>query len=156
MQVLGPKVSCDLTQASWIDSLSSLHWMQYTGKLEAFPTSFAVVKWVKVARSSLTLCDPMGYTVHGILQARILQWVAFLFFRGSSQPRDRTLISSIAGGFFTSWATRKALICRDALCLLLNNSLNKYLFRYYSSTYFCLYLTNMYWAPPCTRHWWYN
>ena len=43
---------------------------------------------VKVAQSCLTLCDPMGYTVHGILQARILEWVAFPPSRGSSQPRD--------------------------------------------------------------------
>ena len=46
---------------------------------------------VQVAQSCPTLCDPMDYTVHGILQARILGWVAFPFFRGSSQPRDRTL-----------------------------------------------------------------
>ena len=45
-------------------------------------------------------------TIHGILQARILEWVAFLFSRGSSQPRDRTQVSHIAGRFFTSWATR--------------------------------------------------
>ena len=43
---------------------------------------------VKVTQSCLTLCDPMNYTVHGILQARILEWVAFPFSRGSSQPRD--------------------------------------------------------------------
>ena len=45
---------------------------------------------MRVAQSCLTLCDPMDYTVHGILQARILEWVAFPFSRGSSQPRDRT------------------------------------------------------------------
>ena len=50
----------------------------------------------------------MDYTVHGILQARILEWVAFPFSRGSSQPRDRTHISHIAGGFFTTWTTREA------------------------------------------------
>ena len=50
----------------------------------------------------------MGYTVHGILQARILEWVAFPFSRESAQPRDRTQVSHIAGGFFTSWATREA------------------------------------------------
>ena len=66
-------------------------------------------KWVKVAQSFPTLCDHMGYTVHGILQARILEWVAFPFFRGSSQPRDWTQVSCIAGRFFTSWATREAL-----------------------------------------------
>ena len=63
---------------------------------------------VKVAQSCLTLCYPMDYTVHGILQARILEWVAFPFSRGSSQPRDRTQVSHIAGGFFTSWVTREA------------------------------------------------
>ena len=42
---------------------------------------------VKVAQSCPTLCDPMDYAVHGILQARILEWVAFPFSGGSSQPR---------------------------------------------------------------------
>ena len=50
----------------------------------------------------------MDYAVHGILQARILEWVAFPFSRGSSQPRDQTQVSHIAGGFFTIWATREA------------------------------------------------
>jgi len=44
----------------------------------------------------------MDYTFHGILQARILEWIAFPFSRGSSQPRDQTQVSCIAGGFFTS------------------------------------------------------
>ena len=48
---------------------------------------------VKIAQSCLTLCDPMDCTVHGILQARILEWVAFPFSRGSSQLRDRTQVS---------------------------------------------------------------
>ena len=51
----------------------------------------------------------MHYIVNGILQARILEWVAFPFSRGSSQPRDRTQVSHVAGGFFASWATREAL-----------------------------------------------
>ena len=63
---------------------------------------------VKVAQSWPTVCDPMDYTVHGILQARILEWVAFPFSRGSSQPRDQIQVSYIVGGFFTSWATREA------------------------------------------------
>ena len=46
--------------------------------------------------------DPVDYTVRGILQARILEWVAFPFARGSSQPRDRTQVSCLAGGFVTS------------------------------------------------------
>ena len=57
---------------------------------------------VKVAQSRPTLWDPMDYTVHGILQARILKWRAFPFSRGSSQLRDQTQVSLIAGGFFTS------------------------------------------------------
>ena len=50
----------------------------------------------------------MDYKVHGILQARILEWVAFPFSSESSQPRDGTQVSHIAGGFFTSWASREA------------------------------------------------
>ena len=50
----------------------------------------------------------MDFTVHGILQARILEWVAFPFSRGSSQPRDGTQVSRIAGGSFTSWVTGEA------------------------------------------------
>ena len=104
---------------------------------------------VKVAQSCPTLCDPMDSIVHGILQARILEWVAFPFSRGifptqgsnpglphcnrilyqlshkgnttilewiaypfssgSSQPRNRTRVSWIAGRFFTTWATQKPL-----------------------------------------------
>ena len=62
---------------------------------------------VKVTQSCQTLCDPMDYAVHGILQASILEWVAFPFFRWSSQPRDQTQVSCLAGGFFTNWAIRR-------------------------------------------------
>ena len=54
---------------------------------------------VKVAQSCLTLCDPMDYTIQVILQARILEWVAFPFSKGSSQPRDQTQVPCIAGEF---------------------------------------------------------
>ena len=57
--------------------------------------------YVRVAQSCPTLCDPMDYTDHGILQARILEWVAFPFSRGSSQPRHQTQVSCNADGFFT-------------------------------------------------------
>ena len=50
----------------------------------------------------------MDYTVHEILQARTLEWVAIPLSRGFSQPRDGTQVSCIAGGFFTSWATGEA------------------------------------------------
>ena len=52
-------------------------------------------------------CSPPGYSVHGILQARILEWVVIPFSKGFSQPRDWTWVSHIAGRFFTIWATRE-------------------------------------------------
>ena len=57
---------------------------------------------VKVAQCVQLFASPGNYTVHGILQARILEWVAFPFSGGSSQPRDQTQVPSIAGRFFTS------------------------------------------------------
>ena len=65
-------------------------------------------------------CDPMdcslpGSSVHGIFQARMLEWIAISFFRGSSQPRNRTWVSCIAGRFFTNWAIREALLRDKAL-----------------------------------------
>ena len=66
----------------------------------------------EVAQSCPTLCDPVdcsppGSSIHGILQARILEWVAISFSRGSSQPRDRTHVSRIAGRHVNLWATRE-------------------------------------------------
>ena len=60
-----------------------------------------------VTQSCLTLCNPMdysplGFSIPEILQERLLEWVAILFSRGSSQPMDQTQVSQIAGGFFTS------------------------------------------------------
>ena len=63
--------------------------------------------WVKVAQLCLTVCDPMDYTVHGILQARKLEWIAILSSRAPSQPSNWTQISHIAGKFFTSWAIKQ-------------------------------------------------
>ena len=63
------------------------------------------VKWKLLSRVQL-FATP--WTVHGILQARILEWVTFPFSRGSSQPRDWTQVSRIAGEFFMSWAAREA------------------------------------------------
>ena len=65
-----------------------------------------VIEWKLLSR--VQVFDLMDYTVQGILQARILKWVAFPFFRGSSQPRDWTQVSHIAGGFFTNRATTEA------------------------------------------------
>ena len=58
--------------------------------------------------SHVRLCVPMDCIVHGIFQARILEWVAFPFSKGSFQPRDQTQVSCIAGGLFTIWTTREA------------------------------------------------
>ena len=65
---------------------------------------------VLVAQWCPTLCDPIdcslpGSSVHGIFQARILEWIAIPFSRGSSWPRDRIWVSCITGRFFTIWAT---------------------------------------------------
>ena len=65
------------------------------------------MKWKLLSHVQLFV-TPMDYTVCGILQARILEWVAVPFSRGSSQLRDQTQVSHIAGGFFTSWATMEA------------------------------------------------
>ena len=70
---------------------------------------------VLLIHSCLTLCNlidcgPPGSSVHGILQARILQWIAISFSRGSSPPRDLTQVSRIVGRCFTVWATRETLI----------------------------------------------
>ena len=69
---------------------------------------------VLVAQLCLIPCDPMdfsppAFSVHGILQARILAWVVIPLSWGSSWPRDWTQVPYIAGRFFTSWATREAL-----------------------------------------------
>ena len=69
-------------------------------------------KWLSLNRYWLFAthdCSPPGSSVHEISQARILEWVAISFSRGSSQPRDQTWVSCIAGRFFTVWATREAL-----------------------------------------------
>ena len=57
----------------------------------------------------------MDYTVHEILRAWILEWVAFPFSIGSSQPRDWTQVSCTVGGFFTSWATRAQLFSHSVM-----------------------------------------
>ena len=63
---------------------------------------------MKVTQSCPTLCHPTDYAVHGILQARILEWVAFPFSSESSHPRNQTGVSCIAGGFSINWAIREA------------------------------------------------
>ena len=82
--------------------------------------SYCVSIIILVAQSCLTLCHPMdcslpGSSVHRILQARILEWVAISFSRGSSWPKDQTWISCIEGKFLTFWTTREACVSTGLL-----------------------------------------
>ena len=75
---------------------------------------------VLVTQLCLPLCEPMncsppGSSAHGILQARILEWVAIPSSTGSSRPRDRTWVSCIAGRFFTFWATGKSILPNNCI-----------------------------------------
>ena len=103
------------------------------------------MQWIEVAQSCPTLCDPIdcslpGSSVHVISQARVLEWVAISFSRGSFQPRDWTQVSHTAGRRFTIWATRGAVLG----CNLKNNriisahfqgkSLNIIVIQVYAST----------------------
>ena len=113
---------------------SQKSWMQLSNKTTMIYSAFlffSIVAYYKilnivhceseseVAQSCPTLCDPMdcsppGFSVHGILQPRILEWVAMLSSRGSFQPRGRTpisCVSGIAGGFFSVEPLAKHLVC---------------------------------------------
>ena len=82
-------------------------------EMGALHPSYASESESEVAQSCLTLCNPVDYnlpgsSVHGILQARVLEWVAISFSRGSSPPRDQTQVSHLGGRRFNLWATREA------------------------------------------------
>ena len=104
--------------------------------LSNFESAYFKVIWVSVGekvialvtQSSLTLCNPMncsplGSSVHRILQAIILEWIVIPFSRGSSQPRDQTQVSFIAGRFFTVWATMVGIYKLDLINMFLNSLL---------------------------------
>ena len=104
MCVLWNRISPDISINKDVTTVSDLG----TTKWE-----FLSPESVLVAQSCLTLCDPMdhsppGSSGHRILQARTLEWVAISFSRASSQARDQTWVSHIAGRLFTIWATRGA------------------------------------------------
>ena len=89
-----------LLQLSWQEILLTSESLKMT-----LAYTWHLVKWSEVAQPCPTLCDPrdcslQGSTVHGIFQARVLEWVAITFSRGSSWPRDRTQVSCIAGRHF--------------------------------------------------------
>ena len=77
------------------------------------------VKWKSLSRVRLFATPWTDYTVHWLLQARVLERVAFPFSRGTTQPRDRTQVSRIAGRFFTNWAMREAQKYKEVLYILL-------------------------------------
>ena len=94
--------------------------------------SFKKVKESEVAQSCLTLCNLMdcslpGFSIHGIFQARILEWVAISFSKRSSWPRDWTQVSCIVGRCFTVWAIRKGYwqVCRVSTMSCMRSSFNK-------------------------------
>ena len=91
--------------SQWTCMTFFFHWSIIDVQYYMLPT-YSIVETVLVAQSCPTLCDPTdcsppGSSVHGILQAGILKWIAIPFSRGSSQPRDRSQVSCIAGRFFT-------------------------------------------------------
>ena len=102
------------TRLKWLSSSSIGHLNIFFGEVSSQSLRKKRKKEL-VTQSCPTLWDPMdcstqGFCVHGILQARMLKWVAMPFSRESSWPRDRTQVSCIAGGFFTIWATRGASV----------------------------------------------
>ena len=116
-KIIVRKVSCHdsllVVLFNWSYYTYHLPWTVY--RVNVFKPFLFLSKKVRV-HSCPTLCDPMDYTLHGILQARILEWVAFPIRRGYFWPRSWTGVSSIAGGFFTNWAIRKTpLLNRRAI-----------------------------------------
>ena len=103
--------------ASYIYFKSFLYYLWYLIQYTCYINSLSTMWEVKVSvtQSCPTLCDSMdcslpGFSVHGILQARIPEWVAITFSRESSQPRDWTWVSHLEGRFVTIWATREVQV----------------------------------------------
>ena len=93
--------------------LVKVYKVSITRKISSVDLMYGITTIVKHAQLCLTLCDPTGCSlpgssVHGILQARILEWVAMPSSRGSSPPWDQTWVSHVASRFFILWATREA------------------------------------------------
>ena len=108
-RLIGPKI-CTVSWTSWSSKRADV-----CVCARACVCACACV-CVSETQLCLTLCNPMdcsppGSSVHGILQARILEWVAIPFSRGSFWPRDRIRVSCTAGRFFTTWATREDRWC---------------------------------------------
>ena len=105
-------VYCHPAYLTYMQSTSweTLGWRKHKLEWRLLEVKWSEVKW---SQSCPTLCDPMdcslpGSSVHGILQARILEWASIPFSRGSSQPRARTQVFCITSRFFTIWVTSEA------------------------------------------------
>ena len=117
--------------SSGLLKVRNIHWGK-SAELSATPLPYSPnhLEWMnecEVAQLCPTLRDPMdcglpGSSIHGILQARVLEWVAISFSRGSSQPRDWTRVSRIVGRHFTIWAIREASThLRNSSCVFLHD-----------------------------------
>ena len=93
---------------SWVEDNARSWKSEMKTLIQIFDNERVICSVVSHSWRSHQLCSPRGSFVYEILQARILAWVAIPFFRGSSRSRDRSQVSSIAGGFFTIWAPREA------------------------------------------------
>ena len=105
--------SADCTTLPGVQVMASLSVSKIIPRKEEEPIGQMKSEESEVTQSCPILCDPMdcrlpGFSIHGIFQARILEWVAISFSRGSSQPRNKTWVSWIAGRCLTLWATRQA------------------------------------------------
>ena len=122
---------------SWGGSHSTSSWPQgWTSRpnesdilCSQYSHNIYCMKWSEVAQSCPTLCDPMdcsppGSSIHGIFQARVLEWVAISFSRRSSQPRNWTRVSRIVGRRSTIWATAAAAANLLQSCLTLCNPID--------------------------------
>lgn len=99
---LGQALSLDIKGRYWVgrhfsQSKECTTHMEFN--INGVRRSISLLK-VKVTQSSPTICDPMDYTIHGIHQTRILEWVVFHFSRRSSQPMNQIQDSGTEGGFF--------------------------------------------------------
>ena len=130
---------------TWNTSPCKWSMLKKSSIIKIFERPFIVCEVSEVAQSCPTLCNPVdcslpGFSVHGILQARVLEWVAISFSRGSSQPRDRTQVFHNGGRCFNLWATREYTLVhireKYRMNLILNSMLVtflKYMLKYFSS-----------------------
>ena len=109
----------------------------FSCKGKSIEIAFLEKKWSDVAQSCPTLCDPVdcslqGSSVHGIFQARVLEWVAISFSRGSSRPRDQTQVFCIAGRHFTVWATECCNVGSETISMNPNSITFKIFFFFFT------------------------